>query len=198
MAQRTSQWSILQRCRAIPGLVVLRPGDANEVREAWKLAVERRDGPTVLVFSRQNAPTLDRSIYAPAVELRRGAYVLADLGDYRPELILMASGTELGLVVTAAERLAAEGVNVRLVSVPSWELFEAQDLSYREFVLPPGVHSRIAVEAGISMGWDRWVGERGAIIAVDRFGASAPQNVVYEQYGLSVSHIMERALALLS
>lgn len=184
--------------RAIPGLVVLRPGDANEVREAWKVAVKRRNAPTVLVLSRQNAPTLDRNIFAPASALQHGAYVLADLGDQEPELILMANGTELGMVVDAGLRLAAEGVNVRLVSFPSWELFSAQDTAYRTGVLRPGIRARLAVEAGVSMGWERWVGDRGAILSVDRFGASAPQKVIYDKYGLTVENIINRAGKVIS
>jgi len=188
----------LAALRAIPNLVTIRPGDANEVVSAWKYAIERRDGPTLLVFSRQNAPTLDRSIYAPASGLTRGAYVLADLGDGDPEMILMASGTEVGLIVAAGARLASEGVNLRLVSFPSWELFKAQDASYRQQVLPASIKHRLAVEAGVSLGWERWTGDQGRIIAVDRFGASAPYQVVYEQYGLTVNNIVRAALEMLN
>ncbi len=183
--------------RAIPGMVTIRPADANEVREAWKVAVERRNGPTALIFSRQAVPTLDRQIFAPADGLRRGAYVLADMGDQEPELILMSSGTEVSLVVEAAFRLTAEGANVRLVSFPSWELFAAQDAEYRAAVLPRRIRARLAVEAGVSFGWDRWVGDEGDILSVDRFGASAPYKVIYEKYGLTVSEIVEKARKLL-
>jgi transketolase len=187
----------LAAMRAIPHLVTIRPADANEVREAWKVAIERRHGPTALVFSRQNTPTLDRSSYAPAAGLRRGAYVLADLGDGEPELILMASGTEVGLIVAAGTRLAAEGVHVRLVSFPCWELFESQDQSYRQSVLLPAVKARLAVEAGVAQGWERWVGDAGATITLDRFGASAPYEKIYQELGFTADHIIEVARSLI-
>jgi transketolase len=188
----------LAALRAIPGLVVIRPGDANEVREAWKVAIERRDGPTVLVLSRQDIATLDRTVFAPAEGLRRGAYVLADIGDGAPELILMATGSELPLIIKAGELLAAEGINVRLVSFPSWELFAAQDHSYQQLVLPEGVSARLAVEAGIAQGWERWIGDRGRVVGVERFGASAPYKAIYEQYGLTVDSILSQARTLLA
>jgi transketolase len=184
--------------RAIPGLVVLRPADANEVVEAWKIAIARRHGPTVLIFSRQAVPTLDRSIYTEAVEVQRGAYVLADMGENFPEIILMASGTEVSLIVEAALKLAMEGINVRLVSFPSWELFVAQDQTYRDAVLPPTVTARLAVEAGVSQGWERWVGERGAVLGISTFGASAPYKIAYEKYGLTVDAIVAQARRLLA
>lgn len=176
--------------RAIPNLVLLRPGDANEVCESWRIAIARRDGPTALVFTRQNVPTLDRQVYAAVDGVQRGAYVLADLGDGSPDLILMASGSELGMIVRAGEILAAEGVNVRLVSFPSWELFGAQEMVYQESVLLPQVRARIAVEAGVTMGWERWVGDRGTVIGVERFGASAPYKMIYQEYGLTIQNIL--------
>ena len=187
----------LASLRAIPNLVVLRPGDANEAVEAWKIAISRRTGPTLLVFSRQNVPTLDREIFAPASGLQRGAYVLADLGDLAPELILMANGSELGLVVQAGLRLAAEGVNVRLVSFPSWELFAAQEQEYRDAVLPPNIRARLAVEAGVSQGWERWTGSAGRVIAQERYGASAPYQTIYTKFGFTVENILEQAQSLL-
>ena len=187
----------LASLRAIPNLVVLRPGDANEAVEAWKIAISRRTGPTLLVFSRQNVPTLDREIFAPASGLQRGAYVLADLGDQAPELILMANGSELGLVVQAGLRLAAEGVNVRLVSFPSWELFAAQEQEYRDAVLPPNIRARLAVEAGVSQGWERWTGSAGRVIAQERYGASAPYQTIYTKFGFTVENILEQAQSLL-
>jgi len=183
--------------RVIPNLVTLRPGDANETAYAWKVAIERRDGPTALALSRQGVPTLDRTKYAPAQGLEKGAYVLADLGNKAPEVILMATGTELGLIVPAGEQLAAEGVGVRLVSVPSWELFQAQGSEYIEEVLPSEISARLAVEAGVTFGWERWVGDQGAVLGVDRFGASAPVNVVYEKYGLTVENVVAKAKGLL-
>ncbi len=187
----------LATLRAIPGMTVIRPADANETAVAWKVAVERRHGPTLLALTRQNVPTLDRSLFAPADGLERGAYVLADLGEGDPELILMASGSEVSLIIEAGLRLAAEAVAVRLVSFPSWELFAAQDQAYRESVFPTLAKARLAVEAGVSMGWERWVGEKGAILGIDRFGASAPSEVVYREFGLTIGNIVKRALQLM-
>jgi transketolase len=183
--------------RAIPNLVVIRPADANEVREAWKLAIARRDGPTALALTRQDLPTMDRAVFNPASGLQRGAYVLADIGDKRPELILMASGSEVPLIVKAGLALVREGVNVRLVSFPSWELFAAQDQAYRDSVLLPGVKTRLAVEAGISQGWEKWVGDKGGMLMVDRYGASAPYKVLFEKYGFTVDSVVERARQIL-
>ncbi len=188
----------LAALRAIPNLVVIRPADANETAAAWKVAIERRSGPTALVFSRQNAPTLDRNLYESASELARGAYVMADFGEGTPELILMASGTEVTLVAEAAGLLAAEGINVRLVSFPSWELFAAQPQEYRDAVLPPHVTARLAVEAAIPMGWERWVGTQGAVIGVETFGASAPYKTLYEKFGLTVENVVQTARRLLA
>jgi transketolase len=187
----------LASLRAIPGLTVIRPGDANETAEAWRAAVERRDGPTALILTRQNLPTLNRSTYAPASGLHKGAYVLADLGGGDSQVILMASGSEVGLIVAAGEKLAAEGVRVRLVSVPCWELFEKQEKAYRERVLPASVTARIAVEAGISQGWDRFVGSAGEIIALDHYGASAPAPILFKEFGFTVENVVEKAHKLL-
>jgi transketolase len=179
-------------------LYVIRPADANEVVEAWKVAVARKDGPTALLFSRQNLPTLDRSIYASASELHHGAYVLADIGDNMPELILMATGSEVNLIVRAGEFLAAEGVNVRMVSFPCWELFEKQDEAYRNSVLLPEVKARLAVESGIAQGWHQWVGDKGGVISLDHFGASAPAKILYEEFGFTVENVITRARELLN
>lgn len=179
--------------RAMPNLVVIRPADANEVREAWKVAIKRRNAPTLLALSRQAVPTLDRSQMAAEEGLQRGAYVLADLGDTKPEIILMASGSEVSLIVEVGQRLAESGVSIRLVSFPSWELFAEQDSSYRASVLPESLMKRIAVEAGVSLGWEKWVGEKGAIICLDRYGASAPYKVIYEQLGITVDAIEQLA-----
>jgi len=187
----------LAALRAIPNLVVIRPGDANEVAESWKVAITRRNGPTALIFSRQDMSTLDRQIFAPAEGLQRGAYVLADLGEGAPELILMASGSEVGLILQAGLSLSSEGVNVRLVSFPSWELFRAQEKVYQEAVLIPGVQARLAVEAGVAQGWECWVGGHVAILSIEKFGASAPYKVVYQHYGFTVEHIIEMARELL-
>jgi transketolase len=188
----------LASLRAMPNLVVIRPADANEVTEAWKVAISRRNGPTALILSRQALPVLDRAIYAPANGLQRGAYVLADLGDADPELILMASGSEVSLITTAGERMAGEGVNVRLVSFPCWELFAEQDESYRSQVLPPGIKNRLSVEAGVAQGWERWLGELGESISVERYGASAPYKTIFEHYGLTVDNVIQRAYQLIN
>ncbi len=183
--------------RAIPNLVVIRPADANEVTQAWRVAIERRDGPTALLLSRQAVPTLDRNVFTPAEGLKRGAYVLADIGDGDPELILIASGSEVSLIVDAGMRIAADGINVRLVSFPSWELFTAQEEKYRDSVFLPRVTARLAVEAGVSQGWERWVGDGGEVISVERFGASAPYKVLFEHYGFTVDNVIDRALLML-
>ena len=187
----------LAALRAIPNLVVIRPADANETTFAWKVAIERRRGPTLLALSRQNVTTLDRTILAPASGLEKGAYVLADIGDAAPDLILMASGSEVSLIVRAGMRLAAEGVNVRLVSFPSWELFTLQTEEYRSSVFPGEVRARLAVEAGVTFGWERWVGESGSVIGVNRFGASAPYETIYQHLGLTVENIIDQAQTLL-
>lgn len=187
----------LAALRAIPNLVVIRPADANEVTEAWKVAIKRRNGPTALVLTRQAIPVLDRSIYAPAGGLQKGAYVLADMGDSEPDLLLIASGSEVSLIIEAGARLASEGVNLRLVSFPSWELFEAQDEAYRNQVLLPGVKARLCIEAGVAQGWERWSGDCGDCITINKFGASAPYRVIFNQYGLTVDNVIDRARNLL-
>ena len=186
----------LASLRIIPGLITLRPADANETAQAWRFAIEHKE-PVALVLSRQKLPTIDREIFAPAEELFKGAYVLADLGEGDPELILLASGSEVNLILRAAESLAAEGLNVRVVSFPSWEIFAQQDQAYRDRVLPPAVKNRLAVEAGSSFGWERWTGDRGRIIGIDKFGASAPGDIVMQDYGFSVANVIKQALALI-
>lgn len=176
--------------RAIPNLLVLRPGDANETAVAWKVAIAHRNGPTALALTRQGMPTLERNVYAPAAGVEKGAYVLADLGDGKPDLILMASGSELNLIVEAGQQLAAAGKNVRLVSFPSWELFEVQDAAYKASVLPSNLTARVAVEAGVSQGWYRYVGLQGVVISVDKFGASAPFKKIFQEYGLTAENIV--------
>jgi transketolase len=186
----------LAALRAIPNLTVIRPGDANETAVAWRVALETRDRPVALVLTRQAVPTLDRSRYAGADGLRGGAYVLSDPPDREPELILIATGSEVGLIVAAAERLQAQGAAVRCVSMPSWELFDALPQAEREAVLPPSVRARLAVEAGVAQGWHRYVGDAGDVLSVERFGSSAPANVLLREYGFSVEEVYRRALAL--
>ena len=187
----------LASLRAIPNLTVIRPGDANETAVAWKVAVESTRHPVLLALTRQDVPTLDRSRYASADGVRRGAYVLSDAKDGKPSLILIASGSEVGLILAAADQLQAKGIAVRCVSMPSWELFDAQPQSYRDEVLPPAVTARLAVELGIAQGWDRYVGAYGDMLGIDRFGASAPAEVLLREYGFSVDNVVRRAVALL-
>ncbi|MHA1637436.1 MAG: transketolase, partial [Candidatus Thorarchaeota archaeon] len=178
----------LMSLRAIPNLVIIRPADANEVTEAWRVAISRRDGPTMLICTRQNVPIFDRTKFSAARGLAKGAYVLADMGEGTPDIILMASGSEVDLIMQAAEKLHSEGVNVRVVSFPSWRLFQAQNQEYRESVLLPNVTARLAVEAGVSIGWERWIGEKGDMISIDTFGTSAPHKVLFEKYGFTVDN----------
>jgi len=183
--------------RAIPGLVTLRPCDANETAQAWSYAVRRRNGPTALALTRQGLPIIDRELYDSAENLFKGAYVLADLGEGDPEIILMASGSEVNLILKAGERLAAEGNNIRLISFPSWELFREQDQEYRDLVLPSRIKKRLAVEAGISQGWQEWIGDGGAVLAIDRYGASAPAGKIFKEYGFTVDNVIKIAENLL-
>lgn len=188
----------LANLRAIPNVCLIRPADANEVAVAWRVAIETSDKPVLLVMSRQKLPTLDRTRFAAADGLRRGAYVLSDAKDAKPELIMIATGSEVGLIVDAAERLRKEGMAVRCVSMPSWDLFDAQPQSYRDEVLPPAVTARLSVELGVGQGWHRWVGDHGDTLSVDRFGASAPADVLLAEYGFTVDKVVARARKLLS
>jgi transketolase len=179
--------------RGIPGLIVLRPADANEVAEAWRLVVGLKHQPACLILSRQALPTLDRSRYAAANGVRRGAYVLADAGGAPPEVILIATGSEVSLCVDVYEKLVSEGVKARVVSMPSWELFEQQDDAYRASVLPPGVTRRVAVEQASTLGWERYAGLRGTIIGMKTFGASAPLKELLVKFGFTPEHVYTAA-----
>jgi len=183
----------LAALRAVPGLLTLRPADANEVAEAWRLVLELRRGPAALVLTRQAVPTLDRTRCASAEGVRRGAYVLADAEGGRPEVLLLASGSEVALCVAAHETLRAEGVRARVVSIPSWELFERQEREYRESVIPPGVTARVAVEQASALGWDRYVGCGGAILAMEGYGASAPMADLQRKFGFTPEKVAEEA-----
>ena len=183
--------------RAIPQLTVIRPGDANETAVAWRVAVESRHRPVALVLTRQNVPTFDRNQFAAAEGLRRGAYILADAPGGKPDIVLIGTGSEVALVVAAREKLAEQKIQARVVSMPSWELFDLQPREYREAVLPPSVRPRLAVEAGLPQGWHFYVGDGGDVVGLDRFGASAPGNVVMEKLGFTVDNVVKRALALL-
>ena len=188
----------LAACRAIPGLVVLRPGDANEAAQAWKAAVESNDRPTALVLTRQKLPTLDRTKYASAEGVAKGGYVLSDAPGGEPRVILLASGSEVSLVVEAGEKLNAAGVATRVVSMPSFELFEDQEASYKESVLPPSVTARVAAEAGIRQGWDRYLGSTGEFVGMAGFGASGPGGEVFEHFGVTTDAIVAKAKSLVS
>ena len=183
----------LASIRAMPGVIDLRPGDANEVAEAWRVLMPIRHEPVALMLSRQPLPTLDRQRYASAAGLARGAYVLADPPSGEPEVILIATGSELGMTVDAYERLTGDGIRARVVSMPSMELFDKQPRAYRDEVLPPSVTARVSVEKGSTFGWDRWVGLTGAIIGMSTFGASAPLKVLQAKFGFTVDHIVAAA-----
>ena len=187
----------LASLRAMPDITVIRPADANETAVAWRVACETHDRPVVLVLTRQAVPTLDRQRFASADGLRCGAYILADALGGRPELILIASGSEVGLMVAAADRLQSQGVAVRCVSMPSWDLFSARPRAEQDNVLLPAVTARLAIEMGASQGWRQYVGDAGDVVSVDRFGASAPGDVVQREYGFSVDEVCRRALALI-
>ncbi len=187
----------LASLRAIPNLVVIRPCDANETAEAWRVAIETRHRPVALALTRQDVPTLDRSQFAPADGLRKGAYVLADASGGNPDIILIGSGSEVSLTLAARERLLEQGIQARVVSMPSWELFDAQPEGYRKSVLPPSIPARLAVEAGVSQGWRAYVGDQGDVIGLDHFGASAPAKILMREYGFSVDNVYARALKLI-
>jgi transketolase len=176
--------------RAIPNMVTIRPADANEVAEAWKFAIRRREGPTALALTRQAVPTL---AIGPFVKLSHGAYVMKDFGE-NPQLILMASGSEVQLIYPAAQRLFGEGIETRVVSFPSWELFEQQDEAYKETVLPKSITARLAVEAGSSLGWERYA---KSVMGIDHYGASAPYKVILQKFGFTVENVVARAKELL-
>jgi transketolase len=188
----------LASLRAMPGLILLRPGDANEVAETWRLVMELKHDPTVLVLSRQAMRTLDRSVYAPASGVRRGAYVLAEPKDGNPDVIIMATGTEVALAVAAFEQLSDEGVRARVVSMPSWNLFERQDEEYRSSVLPPSITARVGVEQGSDFGWDRYVGPTGTVIAMRSFGMSAPLKDLQKRFGFTPDAVADAARAQLA
>lgn len=187
----------LAALRAIPGLTVIRPADANETAEAWRCAIGRVKGPAALILTRQNLPTLDRQKLAPAEGLSRGAYILYETEGRGPDVILLATGSEVHLAMGAANKLQKSGIAARVVSMPSWELFEAQPIEYRNAVLPPHITARVAVEAGITLGWRHYAGERGRIIGIDRFGASAPAGALFKEFGFTVENIVANAMQTL-
>lgn len=188
----------LAALRAIPKLSVIRPADANETAVAWRVAVEHNNNPTALVLTRQNVPTLDRNEYASAEGLIRGAYIVADAPNGEPDIILIASGSEVQLIVGAQRKLKEENIHARVVSMPSWDLFEGQSKEYRDSVFPKSVEARLAVEAGIAQGWSKYVGDDGDVLSVDGYGASAPYMVLFEKYGFTVENVVARAKRVLA
>jgi transketolase len=187
----------LAAVRAIPNLVVIRPGDANEAAEAWRAALRETHRPTALVLTRQNLPTLDRSKLASATGLVRGAYVLSPASGGAPQALLLASGSEVPLALAAQQLLADDGIRAQVVSMPSFELFEQQDQAYRDQVLPPAVTARVAVEAGVRQGWDHYLGSSGTFVGLDRFGASAPFKKIYQELGITPQRVAAEAKKLL-
>ena len=187
----------IMNMRQVPNLTVIRPADANEVVEAWRMALAKTNGPTVLVFSRQNLPVLDRAVCAPATDTRRGGYILWE-STPRPDLILIATGSEVAVTLSAARKLAADGVKVRVVSMPCWNVFDLQPQEYRNGVLPPSITARIAVEAGIKLGWEHYTGLAGKIIGMESFGASAPAPVLFEKFGFTEDNIIAAAKEMLN
>ena len=183
--------------RAMPNMLVFRPGDANEVTEAYKAAIQQTHRPSTLVFSRQAMPTLDRTKFAPADGAARGAYILADADGGKPDLILMGTGTELQWCVGAYEKLKSEGIKVRVVSMPCWQLFEEQDAAYKESVLPAAVTARVSIEMASTMGWDRYVGPKGKAIGMHSFGASAPLKDLLKKFGFGVDEVVAAARQVL-
>ena len=187
----------LASLRAIPNLTVIRPCDANETAEAWRLAMTNLNGPVALALTRQGLPILDRTAFAPAAELAWGAYVLKDAPGGKPDVILIATGSEVPVALDASEKLEEKGVNARVVSMPSWELFDKQPQEYRDRVLPPEIKARIAIEAGVTQGWHRYVGSTGKVIGIDRFGASAPSKVLFEKFGITADNVVRNVLEIL-
>jgi transketolase len=187
----------LSALRAIPGLTVLRPGDASEVVEAWRVALTHRNGPVALILTRQKLPLIDRTLYSAASGVASGAYVLADAVGGAPQVVLIGTGSEVQLAISARDTLATAGIRARVVSMPSHELFAAQQQRYRDDVLPPGV-PRVAIEAAHPMSWYRWVGDRGAIIGLDHFGASAPAERLFKEFGITAERVVEEARKIVS
>jgi transketolase len=187
----------LASLRAMPNMLVLRPGDANEVVEAYKVAMQYTHGPSTLVFTRQAMPTLDRTKYASAAGVAKGAYILAEAPGGKPDVILMGSGSELSLCVEAAEKLNAASIKTRVVSMPSWELFERQDAAYKESVFPASVSARVSVEMASTFGWERYVGLKGKMIGMRSFGASAPLKDLLKKFGIQVDNVVAAAKEVL-
>ena len=197
MARRTSRLNIWPRSGPCRSLTVVRPGDATETAVAWEIAIQHRDGPIALVLTRQKLPVIDRTKFAPAEMVKKGGYILGDAPNGKPQVILMATGSEVSLAMSAWEKLNADGIATRIVSLPSWELFDAQPEDYRRQVLPPEVKARLAIEAASPFGWQRYVGDAGDVIGMTTFGASAPLESVMPGFGFTTENVVSRARALL-
>lgn len=187
----------LATLRAIPNVIVIRPADPNETTEAWRFAIKHKGGPVLLVLTRQKIDCFDRKSLASAAELSKGAYILKD-SPSQPDIILMASGSEVGLIMKASKKLEEEGIKTRVVSFPSWEIFEMQSDDYKRKVLPSEIKTRLAVEAGVKQGWEKYVGEKGDVICMNSFGASAPEKVLFEKFGFTVENVINKAKETLS
>ena len=187
----------IMNLRAVPNLNVIRPADANEAVEAWKAAILNQAGPTALIFTRQNLPVLKRAELSPASCLQRGGYILWDSSPDKPDILLIGTGSEVALALEAGKTLSSDGIRVRVISLPSWHIFDKQPAEYRDHVLPPDVRARIAIEAGIKLGWEHYVGLDGVVIGMDRFGASAPAKVLYEKFGVTAEHVVKAAKKLM-
>jgi transketolase len=181
----------LASLRAMPNLLVFRPADANETAQAWKFALEHRDGPVALLLTRQGLTVLDQNKYSSAANLSKGAYVL--VGADKPDVLLLASGSEIGIALEAKEKLANEKITAQVISMPCWELFEKQSQEYKDSVIPPEVKARVGIEAGVELGWSKWLGEKGVFIGMSSFGASAPAKVCFEKFGITVENVVKAA-----
>jgi transketolase len=184
--------------RSVPNVTLIRPCDLNEASEAWRMALNIKDGPVCIALSRQSLPVLDRSKFAPASGLQQGAYIISEAEGGVPEAILIATGSEVHLAIQCQAELQTKGVAARVVSMPSWELFQKQPLQYRQHVLPPSVQARVSIEAGSTLGWERWVGLVGATIGIDHFGASAPGPFLLKEFGFNVDNVVKTTLGILS
>jgi len=186
----------LASLRAIPNLLVIRPADANETAIAWKFALQYRDGPVALLFTRQSLPVIDREKFASPENLIRGAYILA--GVEKPDVLLLATGSEVSVALSAYQKLTEQGIAARVINMPCWELFERQSKEYRNSVIPPKVKARVAIEAGVELGWYKWLGDNGIFIGLSTFGASAPGKVCFEKFGITAERVVEAAKRLIT
>jgi transketolase len=181
--------------RAIPNFLVIRPADANETAQAWKFILQYHEGPVGILLTRQNVPVIDQTKYAPATNLAKGAYVL--ISADKPDVLLLATGSEVSLAMEAYDKLSAEGIKARVINMPSWKLFERQSQEYRDSVILPDVKARVAVEAGVELGWHKWIGDKGTFIGMHSFGASAPYKTCYEKFGITTDAVVAAAKKLL-